>query len=96
MFSLLTWKTKLAAVGAALLSIAALLLRLKIVKYQRDKAEVVAETLKARLHQQKVQKKIAKEEKEKLVSRTADLVNELNKPKEEFKGVDNFNKPNDF
>lgn len=89
-------QAKLAAAGAIALAVLAVFVRLKVVTHQRDKAVVVAETLKARVHVQKVQKKIAKKEKEKLVSRRADIIKEIKKKDEDFTGLDNLNNPNDF
>lgn len=96
MFSLVGLQAKAAALGAAVLVILGFLLRLKIVTAQRDKAQVVAETLKARHHVQKVQKKIKREEEKKLVSRKADIIKQLEKPDEEFNGVDNLTNSNDY
>jgi hypothetical protein len=93
-FSFLGFKAKMAAFGAALLAVLALVARLKIVKYQRDRAVVVAETLKARHHVQKEQKKIIKREEEKLHSRRVEIIKEIKQ--EKFKGVDNLSDSNDY
>lgn len=89
-------QAKLAALGAGLLALAAFFVRFQAVKNQRDKAVVVAETLRSRHTTQQVQKKIKREEEKKLISRTARIAAELEKDKESFSGVDNLSKPNDF
>jgi len=94
--SILGIQTKLAAFGAAILSFLVLYIKLQTVKNQRDRAEVVAETLKARHHVQRVQQKIKREEKKKLVSHKADIIEEIEKADEDFKGLDNLSNPNDF
>jgi thymidine kinase len=65
-------------------------------KNQRDKAVVVSETLTARHHTQKIQKKIKREEERKLVSRRAEIIKEIKKPEEEFEGLDNLTDANDY
>ena len=89
-------QAKLMALGAAVLAFLALMTRLKIVKNQRDKAKEQTEVLKARQHVIKTQRLIKRKEQVKLVSRRADLKKELEKNKEDFEGVDNFNDPNKF
>jgi len=96
MFSLVGLQAKAAAFGAAAFVVLAFLLRLKIVTAQRDRAKVVAETLKARHHVVKVQEKIKREEEKKLISRKADIIKQLEKPDEEFDGVDNLTDSNKF
>lgn len=96
MFSLVGLQAKLAVLGAALLSFFALWVRLQIVTRSRDRAVVVAETLTARHHTIKIQQKIKREEKKKLVSLKADIREEIDKSEEDFKGLDNLNKPNKF
>ena len=86
----------MAALGAALLVILGFLLRLKMVTNQRDKAKVVAETLKARHHVAIVQKKIKREEEKKLYSRKAAIKREIEKDEPDFKGIDNLSNSNDF
>ena len=89
-------QAKLAALGAVALSIFYFIVRIQMLKNQRDKAEVVAETLKARHHVAVTQSKIKRKNKKELVSRKADIVKELEKSKEEFKGLDNLKNSNDF
>jgi hypothetical protein len=94
--SWLTIKAKLALIGAVLLSVLAVFARLKLVEHQRDKQKVRADILDARLHIQKVQKKIVKEERDRLLSEEESLSKELSKKGEEFEGVDNLSDPNNF
>ena len=89
-------KAKLAGLGVFLLSLLALIARFKIVKAQRDRAIVVVETLKARQHVIKVQKKLKKEVEVKVVSRRANIIKELKKEGEEFEGIDNLSDSNKF
>ncbi len=96
MFSLAGLKAKGMAAGAIALAVFAFFVRFQMVKNQRDKAVVVADTLKARHHVQKTQKKIKREEEKRLVSRRADIVKEIAKEKGEFKGLDNLRDSNDF
>lgn len=92
----LTIKAKAALLGAALLSVLAFFARLKYVEHQRDKQKVRADILDARLHIQRVQKKIVKEERDRLLSEEESLSKELSKKGEEFEGVDNLSDPNNF
>ena len=96
MFSLVGLQAKLAALGAALLVVLGFFVRLKMVTRQRDKATTVAETLKARVHVQRTKEKIKREEEATLLKEIASIEEELKKSDEEFKGVENFNDPNDF
>jgi hypothetical protein len=96
LFSFLKAKTWLAAGGAALLSFLALWVKLQYVENKREVAERKADTLKAQLHQAKVRKKILKEQKEKFVSRTAEIAAQLEKEDEDFTGVDVLSDPNKF
>lgn len=96
MFSLLGFKAKAAAFGAAALTILAFVVRLKFVTMQRDEATKVAETLK---HRNKVivdQRKIKREEEKQLLGELSKIKEEIEKPDEEFEGLENFNEPNDF
>ncbi len=90
----LALKAKLAAAGALILVV--LTLYIKTLKFQRDRAVVVAETLKARHHVQRKQQKIKREEKIKLHSRRVEIIKEISKEKEKFKGVKNLNDSNDY
>lgn len=96
MLSWITIKSKLALLGAGLLTVLALFVRYQSVKNQRDRYKQQSEILRSRSVVEQNQKKIVREEKKKQVSRKAELVKELNKSKEEFKGLDNLNNPNDF
>lgn len=93
---LLGLKAKLASVGLFLVSLSALILRLKYLKNKSDRLERVADTLKARHNAEQVRKKVIKKEKERLVSRRAEIVKEIEKDDKDFKGVDNLSNPNDF
>ena len=89
-------QAKLMAFGAAVLALLAMVLRMKVLKEQRDRAENQRDVLKARSHVIKTQRVIKRKEKEKLVSRRVELKKELDKEGEDFEGVDNFSEPNDF
>jgi hypothetical protein len=89
-------QAKAAAIGAAVLVVLGFLLRLKMVTHQRDKAKVVAETLKARHHVAVVQKKIKREEEKKLLKELSSIEKEIEKDDDEFQGVDNLTNSNDF
>lgn len=93
---LLGLKAKLAAVGLFLVSLSALILRLTYLKNKADRLERVTDTLKARHNAEQVRKKVIKKEKERLVSRRAEIVKEIEKDDKEFKGIDNLSNPNDF
>ncbi len=95
MFSLIGLKAKLAAGGVILLAVIGMIVKLKVVEYQLEKSKVKAETLKAQLVQHKVQKKIFKEQKEKLDVGEAEIVVQLEKEDEEFTGIDSLTNPND-
>lgn len=96
MFSLVGIQAKLAALGAALLVVLSFFVRLKIVTSQRDRATKVAAVLKSRNNVIVEQRKIKREEEATLLKELASIEEELKKPEEEFKGVENFNDPNDF
>lgn len=89
-------QAKLYSIGAALLAGLAFFVRFQAVKNQRDKAVMERDVLKARSHVAIQQKKIKRKEEERLVSHSADIVKELNKKKEEWKGIDNLKDPNDY
>lgn len=92
-----TWLTaKLYGVGAAALIVLAAIGRMQMLKNARDNARKERDTLKARVHVNKVNKMIKKEEKKVLFSRREELKKELSKKKEDFEGVKNFTDPNDF
>jgi hypothetical protein len=81
-------------IGAALL--AALAFFAKTFKTQRDNAREKVDILKTSAHAERVKKEVIKEEEKKIVSRRADLIKELEKEGEDFKGLDNLNNPNDY
>ena len=92
----LTIKTKLAAFWAALLGIGYFFLRFSYLKKKAKSQEQVVETLKARQHVQRTKERIKRKEKEQLHSRRVEIVKELEKKDEDFKGLDNLSNPNDF
>ena len=87
-------KAKLIALGAAILSGLAFFVRFQSVKNQRDKARLRAEIAEAQVHQQKIRNRIIKEGKEKYVSRRVEIMRELEKEEEEFKGIPSLTDPN--
>jgi hypothetical protein len=98
MLSLLVTKVKknLYVIGAALAGLAYFVIRILTLKKARDRAEDKVDILKTTIHAERVKKEIIKEEEKKRVSRRADLLNELEKDGEDFKGLDNLNNPNDY
>lgn len=92
----LSIKAKLVAAGGLLLAVLAAVLRMKMLKQQRDKAKDVAETLRARAHVQNVHSQIKREEEKNLHSRRVEILKEIRKEAEEFSGADNLTDPNDF
>ena len=96
MFSLIGLKAKLAGFGALLLIVLGFIVRLKSVIAQRDRAVQTADILKAQAHQRKVVDKIKKENAEAFVSHRANLIKEVKKSDEEFKGLGNLNNPDDY
>lgn len=92
-----TWLTaKLYGVGAAVLIVLAAIGRMQMLKNARDNARKERDTLKARVHVNRVNKMIKKEEKKELFSRREELKKELSKEGKDFEGVKNFTDPNDF
>ena len=98
MLSLLLVKIKknLYVIGAALAGLAYAVLRILALKRAKNKAEDQVDILKTTIHAERVKKEIIKEEEKKRVSRRADLLKELEKEGEDFKGLDNLNNPNDY
>ena len=94
--NLLGLKAKLAVAGAAALAFIAMFVRLKLVENQRDKAEGVAEVLVARHTVAKKQEKIKRKEEGDLTSRRGEIAKEIEKKREEFKGLDNLSDSNDY
>jgi hypothetical protein len=90
-------KTKLALVGAALLAALAFFVRLQSLKNKSERLEILSDTLKARIHQEKIIKKKEKEITTEFRTRETDLTKELEKTDDkDFKGLDNLNRPNDW
>lgn len=89
-------KAKLAALGAALLAVLYFFIRFQSVKNQRDVAVIKADTLAARAKQEEVKKKIRKEKEENVVSHRVELLKDLEKSDEEFKGSSNLSNSNDW
>lgn len=89
-------QAKLYAIGAGVLGLLALILRMQSLKNGRDRARQERDVLKARHHVQKTQKKIKRKEEERLVSHKADIVNQIKKEKEEFEGISSLEDSNDF
>lgn len=97
MLNLLSLKAKAYAIGAALLSAVGFFLRLQYLKNKNERLTRKAETLEARVVQDKVIRKKEKEIAEEFRSRETDLIKELERHDEEdFEGVDNLSNPNDF
>lgn len=92
---LLGLKAKLAAFGTALVALSALLLRLKYLKNKTERLERISDTLKARHSAEQTKKRLIKKERERFVSRTADIVREIEKPDEEFEGVSSLGEKTD-
>jgi hypothetical protein len=92
---LLGLQAKLAAVGTAIVAIAALLLRLKYLKNKTERLERVSDTLKARHQAEQTKKKLIKKERERLVSRSADIAREIEKPDSDFSGIDSLGEKTD-
>ncbi len=92
-----TLQSKLYIAGTAILTVVAFFVRFQAMKNAKNKAEIKADTLKATLHAERVKKKIIKEEKEKDISRRADIHNQIEKLKkgEDFEGIDTLTNPND-
>lgn len=89
------WKVKLAALGAALLSLLAFFVRFRVVKNQRDHAVVVAHTIRVRHKVAKQRIVVEKERAAQQVSRSRELAAELEKKKEE-REMSQLTNPNDF
>jgi len=89
-------QAKLYAIGAGLLAFFAMIVRMQSLKNARDKARLEADSLKARAHVVKVKRKIKRKEQIRLSEEKAHVKGQLSKEGEDFKGTDNFSKPNDF
>jgi 5'-3' exonuclease len=97
--------TKIKLYGVAALGVLLTVLAIfsKTMKAQRDRARQDVEHLKATVHAERVKKKIVKEEEVIESSRRATLVNQIKEKKKQeegkennFEGIDNLSKPNDF
>lgn len=88
-------KAKLAAFGLFIVSLSALILRVKFLKNKAERLERTADTLKARHAAEQTKKRMIKKEKERLVSRRADIVKEIKKDDEEFTGVSTLGEGSD-
>ena len=87
-------KIWLAAAGAVLLAL--LTLRMKMLKSSLERAREDNMILNASMTAHRKKEEVIKEEEVKRVSRRADLLKELEKEGEDFKGLDSFNNPNNF
>lgn len=87
-------KIWLAAAGAVLLAL--LTFRMKMLKSSLEQAREDNLILNASANAHRKKEEVIKEEEKKQVSRRADLVKELEKEGEDFKGLDNLNNPNDY
>lgn len=88
---LLGLQAKLTAAGGVVLGLLYLFLRIKGLKAGKERAETVAETLRARNHVVVVQRKIEKEEKKDLLLKEKDIEERADvETPEEFQGFDNL------
>jgi hypothetical protein len=69
---------------------------LKVLKAKKEKAERVAETLRARVNVQKNIQKIKREEEKNLHLEKVEILEEIEKEGEAFTGVNNLTNSNDF
>ena len=95
----LALKSRLVALGAALLGALAFLVRMQFLKNKNERLQREADTLRARAIQEKVLKEKEKETKKEFRSRETDLLRSLEEKREDeesFKGLDNLNRPNDW
>lgn len=89
-------KSKLLAIGAALVGVAAVFLRMNYLKNKTEKLERERDIAVARAHIKDVQKRVERKERDRLLSKEESLSKELSKEGEDFEGVDNLSNPNDF
>lgn len=85
-----------AVIGTALIAVLAALLRIQSLKNQRDKLRRERDTLDARVHINKVEKQLQRKKKERLSLERETIEREVSKEGEDFRGLDNLSKPNDF
>jgi hypothetical protein len=64
-------------------------------KSQNKRLKVVRDTLVARQKAEATKKRLIKEEKRRVVSREVDIVNAINKPDADFKGIDSLGEGTD-
>ena len=79
-----------------LLAALAFVLRMQVLKNQRDNAREKVDVLKTSLHVKKTQEKIVKEREKEKKEESLKLSDSLEKKGEDFKGVDNLTNPNDW
>ncbi len=92
----LTLKAKLAVAGAAVLSVLTIFFRLKYLKEKNENLEKTKEVLEARVRKEVKLRKKESEVSNEFRSRRTDVLEELRKDAENFEGVDNLVKPNDW
>lgn len=80
--------------GAALLAIGAVVLRLSVLKHQRDVARDKANRAEAQVHINKIQKIIKKKKKEELSSSLEEVERKVKE--KNFEGLDNLSDPNNW
>lgn len=84
-------QAKLTAFGGALLGVLYIFVRMKSLKAGKERAETIADTLRARNHVVKVQRKIEREEKRDLLLKEKDIEEKADvETPEEFQGFDNL------
>ena len=92
----LGFKAKLYVAGAAVMTVLGFFFRLQYVKNKAERMEVRAQVAESRVRQDKVIRKREKEVAEEYRSRETNLMKELEKDNDDFKGLDNLNNPNDW
>lgn len=94
MFLLLKLKQWAWQIGAVLLAILAVVGRMSMLKYQRDRAKIKAAVAEARVEVHKAEKRIGKKRKEELSTSLEEVERRLKEKK--FEGLDNLSNPNDW
>lgn len=89
-------KYYLAAAGTALIGVAALVLRLRALETQRDKAKKERDSIKATLEAEQKGKQAKKQAEKDLIKKQEEIKEEVKKEGEDFKGLDNLSNPNDW
>lgn len=87
-------QAKLYLLGAAVMAVLATWARMKFLKAKADKATIKANLLEATILSERVKKRIIKEQKKKEFTRRDELLKELKKSDEDFKGIDNLTNSN--